>query len=405
MKKKWISVLLAAVLTVSMAAGCSSKKETKAPAAPETAAVETAPAEAAEETGTEPEVIMIEEGDPNVNVIDMTSTDVAVFYYDLADTGAAAVQTALDAKLDEVGVKYSDYDSGNDQDTQNEQIDAALADGANVLMVNIVDAGNADASLAIIDKARAAGVPVIFFGRAAAIESEEEQVFKSYDKCAFAGIDLQAAGRELGGMIGEYILENYDAADLNGDGNISYAMFIGETDCAGGTACAQYALEEANVVLAEEGKSELVSFDPAIQDGFQLCKDGTEVSALMAEALAQHNEENGDMIELVICGSDGMSEGVISALNDKGYNMGDDGSTMIPLYSVDSTDAAAQLVSDGKILATAGQEADRVAAYLREIIYNAGTGAGVVLEGETGNVDFETAYKTVIPYRMDTGEE
>ena len=29
------------------------------------------------------------------------------------------------------------------------------------------------------------------------------------------------------------------------------------------------------------------------------------------------------MIELVICNNDGMAEGVISALNDKGYNLGD----------------------------------------------------------------------------------
>ena len=28
------------------------------------------------------------------------------------------------------------------------------------------------------------------------------------------------------------------------------------------------------------------------------------------------------MIELVICNNDGMAEGAISALNDKGYNLG-----------------------------------------------------------------------------------
>lgn len=409
MKKemKMISALLAAALTISMAAGCSGKKETEAPAASETAAEETA-AETAEETDTEPEVIHIEEGDPNVNIIDMTSASAAVFYYDLSDTTAAAVRTALDARLDEVGVKYSDYDSGNDQDKQNEQIEEALDAGANVLMVNIVDAGSADASLAIIDKARAADVPVIFFGRAAAGEGEEEQVFGSYDKCAFAGIDQQTAGRELGGIIGEYILENFDAVDLNGDGNISYVMFIGESDCAGGTACAQYAVEAANAALAEEGKDGLAYLDPDDPDGCQLCADGawsTEAAARMTEILEQHKEENGDMIELAVCGSDGMSEGVISALNDRGYNLGDDDSTMIPVYSVDSADAAVQLADDGKILATARQEADRAAAYLREIIYNAGSGAGVVLDGETGGAAGDAAYKTVIPYNIYTGEK
>ena len=39
------------------------------------------------------------------------------------------------------------------------------------------------------------------------------------------------------------------------------------------------------------------------------------------------------MIELVICNNDGMTEGAISALNDKGYNLGTgkDGK-MIPVF-------------------------------------------------------------------------
>ena len=37
-------------------------------------------------------------------------------------------------------------------------------------------------------------------------------------------------------MIGEYLLANYDAVDLNGDGVISYAMFKGQE----GNAEAEY---------------------------------------------------------------------------------------------------------------------------------------------------------------------
>ena len=31
-----------------------------------------------------------------------------------------------------------------------------------------------------------------------------------------------------GEMIGNYLVDNYDSVDLNGDGKISYAMFMGQ---------------------------------------------------------------------------------------------------------------------------------------------------------------------------------
>ena len=48
------------------------------------------------------------------------------------------------------------------------------------------------------------------------------------DKCAFVGTDAPEAGHMQGEMIGKYLVENYDAVDLNGDGKISYAMFMGQ---------------------------------------------------------------------------------------------------------------------------------------------------------------------------------
>ena len=53
---------------------------------------------------------------------------------------------ALDKKLDDMGVKYQDYDGNNNQTTQNEQIDTAIQTGANLLIVNIVTSGSNDAS-------------------------------------------------------------------------------------------------------------------------------------------------------------------------------------------------------------------------------------------------------------------
>ena len=36
------------------------------------------------------------------------------------------------------------------------------------------------------------------------------------------------AGHMQGKMIGDYVLANYDALDINGDGTITYVMFKGQ---------------------------------------------------------------------------------------------------------------------------------------------------------------------------------
>ena len=96
---------------------------------------------------------------------------VAVFYYTYGDTYISSVRAALDSALDAAGIQYQDYDSNNSQTTQSEQVTTAIAQGATVLVVNLVDTGSDDAAKNIITQAN--GVPVIFFNR-----SEERRVGK-----------------------------------------------------------------------------------------------------------------------------------------------------------------------------------------------------------------------------------
>lgn len=180
----------------------------------------------------------------------------------------------MDAKFDEMGITYQDYDSNNSQTTQNEQIDTAIQTGANLLIVNIVTSGSVEASQTVVDKANAAGVPVIFFNRAVEDADTEGQVLGSYDKCAFVGTDAPEAGHMQGQMIGEYLVENFDKVDLNGDGKISYAMMMGELGNAEAIARTQFGVEDANKVLTEAGKPELEYFDAANADKYQVDKEG-----------------------------------------------------------------------------------------------------------------------------------
>lgn len=402
MKKKLLAVLLCGVMAASMLAGCGGEEQTSTTpdasgSVENTEAAADDVADAVEGTG-----------------VDLSSANVAVFYYTYADTYISSVRTALDAKLDALGVKYQNYDANNNQTTQNEQIDTALAQGANILIVNIVTSGSVDASQAVVDKASAKGANLIFFNRAVEDEDTAGDVLGSYDKVAFVGTDAPEAGHMQGKMIGEYLVENYDTVDLNGDGKISYAMMMGQLGNAEAIYRTQYAVEDANAVLVEAGKEELVYFDAsAAEDSrFQVDQDGawsaTAANNYMTTNLSQYNEANKNMIELVICNNDGMAEGVITALNTAGYNMGydDEGKlqgTQIPVFGVDATDAAKQLIADGKMVGTIKQDADGMASCIETMVEN--VASGKALTENTGfEADPEIANKIYIPYGVYTGE-
>ena len=396
--RKTAAVALAAMMAFSVTGCGGGAKETTAAAAADTTAagseaekVSEAVTEAAKEEGKKIE--------------DMT---VGVFYYTYSDTYISSVRTALDESLKAAGIDFQDYDANSNQTTQNEQIDTAISTGANLLIVNIVTSGSVDASQAIVDKAQAAGIPVIFFNRAVESDEEEGKVFGSYDKCAFVGTDAPEAGHMQGDMIGKYLIENFDAVDLNGDGSISYAMFMGQLGNVEAIYRTQYAVEDANKVLTEAGKAELQYFDSSNKDCYQVDQDGnwsaTAANNYMNTNLSQYNKENNNMIELIICNNDGMAEGAISALNDKGYNLGDGTSTTIPVFGVDATDAAKQLIADGKMTGTIKQDAEGMAEAIAFLTQNVAEGKAVMDGTDSYNISENVSNKIYIPYAAYTGE-
>ena len=391
--KKSLALVLAGTMAFGLTAcgggKTSTPSTTAAAAATEAAAVSEAATEAAK----------AETADLNVGV----------FYYTYSDTYIASVRTALDKALGDAGISYQDYDGNSNQTTQNEQIDTAISQGANLLIVNIVTSGSVDASQAIVDKASAAGIPVIFFNRAVESDEDEGKVLGSYDKCAFVGTDAPEAGHMQGKLIGDYLVENFDKVDLNGDGKISYAMFMGQLGNVEAIYRTQYGVEDANAVLKEAGKPELEYFDASNTDCYQVDQDGnwsaTAANNYMNTNLAQYSEANGNMIELVICNNDGMAEGAISALNDKGYNLGTADCVTIPVFGVDSTDAAKQLIKDGKMTGTIKQDAEGMANGIAYLTKNVAEGKDLMADTSDFNISEKVANKIYIPYAAYTGEE
>ncbi len=300
--------------------------------------------------------------------------NVGVFYYTFADAYITTVRTALDEKLTAAGIKYQDYDGNNNQATQLDQINTAITDGANLLIVNIVETSSPDSAQQACDAAKNAGIPIIFFNR-----EVDDAVVSSYENCAFVGTDAPEAGHMQGEMIGDYLLENYDAVDLNGDGTISYVMFKGQEGNAEAEYRTQFAVEDANAILTEAGKPELSFYNAGNADKFLVDQTGAwsaqAATDYMTTILAEYSEANNNMVELVIANNDNMAEGAIAALQAAGYNLGNDEegkptSTVIPVYGVDALDSAVEKIQNGQMTGTVKQDGEGMATTIMALVSN-----------------------------------
>ncbi len=332
--------------------------------------------------------------------------DVHVFYYNYSDTYISSVRTALGKQLTDAGVSYQDYDANGNQTTQTEQVQTAITKGAKVLVVNIVNTGSDDAAQGIVDMAKKENIPVVFFNR-----EVSDTIVNGYDKCAFVGTDAAEAGHLQGEMIGEYLLANYDAYDLNKDGVISYILFKGEEGNNEAIYRTQYAVEDANKKLVAAGKPELNFYDASNNDKYLVDKNGqwssTAANEYMTTALAAYSDSHNNMIELVICNNDGMAEGAITALNSVGYNTGVDKEgkvgKSIPVFGVDATDAAKDLIKKQKMAGTIKQDADGMAKAIALLTQNALDEKDLMDGTKDYNVDKKAA-KIRIAYGKYLGE-
>ena len=362
--KKTLAIILAVVMMVSLLAGCGDK-----------------PAPNPDPAGS--------------------SLDVAVFYYDFSDVYISSVRNSMNSQLDALGVKYNNYDGAGNQSQQTDQINTAIANGANLLIVNIVETSSPDAAQNAVEAARTAGIPIIFFNR-----EVSNEVVNSYEKCAFVGTDAPEAGHMQGKLVGDYLLANYDTVDLNGDGTISYVMFKGQEGNAEAEARTQFGVEDANAVLTAAGKPELVYYNASATDKY-LVDQGGKWSAqaandYMSSILSEYSETNGNMVELIICNNDGMAEGAVSALQGAGYNTGD-GKT-IPVFGVDATtESAKQLINEGKMTGTIKQDAEGMASTIVNLVSSVKNGGNLMDNTSSFNVD-EGVAKIRVPYATYTGE-
>lgn len=318
------------------------------------------------------------------------SLKAAILYDSLSDAKTKAIAGHLRQDLEALDVKISEYEADGDFEMQLMQAAGAVKAGTDVLLVEIVDEGYSNEAEEICRAAADQNVPVIFFYREIEMRNEQGVVLNHYKNTAFVGPSVRAAGRVQGEMIGDYVRDHYSELDLNHDGLISYALFKGDNLSEKADLRTRNSVANASRVLKEAGYPALAYFDPDNSYGYQLDLTGTwsafSVREYMETNLALYTEEKGNMIELVICNGDDMARGAVEALNAAGYNLSDGGSTTIPVFGIDGTIDARNLIQGGKMTGTAVCDAEKVAAKTASLVDRLGLGYGLTEETDSNRI-------------------
>ena len=235
-----------------------------------------------------------------------------------------AMQESVDLWCAETGdrIQISLSDAQESQNTQNEQIDRFLSLGYDVLCVNLVDRTDA---ARVVDKAREAGVPLVFFNR----EPVQEDI-DAWDKVYYVGSDARQSAQLQAQIVLDLWESDPAALDRNGDGILQYMMLEGESrhqDAVIRTEVSVQTLREAGVPL-ERVESGIANWDR------------NQAAALTESALLEYPE-----IELILCNNDDMALGAADAVERLGLEFSN-------IVGIDGTPQGVEAVDQGRLLGT-----------------------------------------------------
>ena len=338
----------------------------------------------------------------------LAAAETVVSWYTFGDVYLTSVRTAMEEAMTAKGMTYQMKDSNANQQTQTDDINTALVTGAEAIVINMVESGAIGTAETLMNTVAQYGVPAVFFNRAVSTDdAEAAALFQSYEKSAFIGTKFDEAGKMQGDMIGEFVLANYDAIDLNKDGVISYVMFKGDEANQEAILRTQYGVENADAILTAAGKPALAYYDAGATTKYLVDMNGTWSNTAsfeyMSTILAQYNPAQGNMVELIIANNDDMALGAVNALTNIGYNTGVEGDPVIPVFGVDATDTAKELIAAGRMTGTIKQDnvgmADAVAVITANLV--AGRDKFENLNPSYGIID---NWMVTIPYAKYMGE-
>ncbi|SOE00095.1 multiple monosaccharide ABC transporter substrate-binding protein [Blastococcus haudaquaticus] len=239
-----------------------------------------------------------------------------------------SVQEQLEAEGYEVELQYAN----DDIPTQSQQVDQMITQGVDALIIAAID-GTALSSQ--LQAAADAGIPVISYDRLIR-DSENVDFYVSFDNFKVGVAQGNALLTGLG-------IANEDAPDGTATGPFNIELFAGS-------------LDDNNAFFFFDGAMSVLQ--PKIDDGTLVVKSGQttiqqaatlrwqqETAQKRMEDLLTSSYNDGTRVDGVLSPYDGLSRGIITALQNAGY-----GSAAQPMSVVTGQDAeiaSVKLIADG----------------------------------------------------------
>lgn len=317
MKKKVVSVLLAAVLTMSMMA-CGVAEET-APAPAETASKEeAAPAGTPAETADTAEA----------SAADVNATVIWRAFDDQFQSGFRIIMQNEQEVIG--GISLDMQDAANDVSTAISKLEAALTKGTDVVAICAPDRESTET---MAQKCDEEGVPAVFFNM-----EPMETTMQTYENIYYVGAQAKESGQMCAQALINYWNANTEVADKNGDGVLQLVILqgeIGQQDVVLRTQAYEETLKAQGI------KYEVLAMDTANWDQAQaLDKMNAWITAYGI-----------DGIEGVLCNNDNMAMGAVQACINNGYNSGD-ADKFVPIVGIDANIDALEAMKAGSLLGT-----------------------------------------------------
>jgi putative multiple sugar transport system substrate-binding protein len=243
-----------------------------------------------------------------------------------------AVKDQLEEKGYQVDLQYA----GDDIPTQSQQIDQMITQGADLLIIAAID-GTALSSQ--LQAAADAGIPVISYDRLIR-DSENVDFYVSFDNFKVGVAQATALLTGLGVL-------NADGSEGSATGPFNIELFAGS-------------LDDNNAHFFFDGAMSVLQ--PKIDDGTLVVKSGQtaieqvailrwqqETAQKRMEDLLTSSYNDGSRVDGVLSPYDGLSRGIITALQNAGYgpNLDSQPKSMPVVTGQDAEIASVKLINDG----------------------------------------------------------
>ena len=278
------------------------------------------------------------------------SLKIGISVYDQYDTFIGSLVDYFKAvakeKSQETGMSITleVVSAGSKQIVQNDQVTDFINSGCDILCINLVD--RTDATM-IIDKAKNADVPVIFFNRELVQEDLER-----WDKLYYVGAVALESGIMEGEIVSELCANGKDISkyDKNQDGKLQYVMLEGEAGHQDALVRTEYAIKTITKsdIMLEKLADEIANW--------KRDQGKTKMNLWL--------DEFGNRIELVLSNNDDMALGAIDAWKESGRN------DWPIIVGIDGTEPALEAVKEGTLSGTVLNDAKGQAKNMLELAYS-----------------------------------